>query len=101
MTSVTQETLEKIKQRAIALKIPFKDIRPSNRKGKKIEIELINPTGIAKVHFGAKGSETFIEGASQQKRKQYQARHSKIISNGKPAYLQPYSASWMSWNLLW
>jgi hypothetical protein len=92
------------------LEIPFKDIRQSDKKDKKIAIDIITPSsdsrarrnGVSTVHFGAKGSQTFIEGASEKKRDAYRARHSKIMmSNGKPAYLQPYTSAFMSWNLLW
>lgn len=99
---ISPEIINEIKARAKALDIPFKDIRPSDKKDKKVAIDIVTPFGITTVHFGAKGSQTFIEGASEQKRNAYRVRHSKIMmKNGKPAYLQPFTKSYLSYWLLW
>ena len=47
-------------------------IRPSKRKGKKLEATLDNGRVF---HFGSKTSKTFSEGASLEKKKNYIARH--------------------------
>ena len=73
-------------------------LKYSTRATKKLM--LITATKI--IHFGLKGSQTFVEGASAQKRKAYIARHSKIIlKNGKQAILVKYSPAYLSYNLLW
>ena len=98
---ISPQILNKIKSRATALNIPFKDIRESRRKGKKIEIELVTPVGTSIVHFGADGSQTFIEGASKEKRDSYRARHAKVMIAGMPAYQLRYTPAFLSWHLLW
>jgi hypothetical protein len=55
-----------------------------------------------KIHFGLKGSNTYLEGADESKRKAYRARHKKIqVLNGDLAYKVKYSPSYLSWHLLW
>ena len=98
---ISPQILKKIKERATALNIPFKDIKESNRSGKKLMIEIQTADGTGTIHFGAKGSQTFVEGASKAKRDAYRARHSKIMLAGQPAYQVRYSPAFLSWNLLW
>ena len=55
-----------------------------------------------KIHFGAKGSHTYLEGATEQKRRAYRARHSKILlKDGTLAYKKKYSPAYLSWHILW
>lgn len=49
--------------------------------------------------FMAKG--TYLDHKDDTIRKAWQARHSKIMKNGKPAYLDKTSPEYYSWNILW
>ena len=46
-------------------------LKPSTRKNKKYQLILDDQI----IHFGQKGSQTYVEGASKQKREQYLKRH--------------------------
>ena len=48
-----------------------KMLKPSTRKNKKYQLVLDDQI----IHFGQKGSQTYVEGASKQKREQYLKRH--------------------------
>ena len=75
------------------------EIQLSPRDNKKLM--LITPRG-KKIHFGAKNSTTFLEGASEEKRKNYRARHSKIkLNDGRKAYRVKNTPSYLSWHILW
>ena len=90
--------LQKIRMIAKKKKIDG-EINISTRKGKKFMIR--SPEGKL-IHFGAKNSTTFLEGASEEKRKSYRARHSKIIlKDGRRAIDVRYSPAFLSWHLLW
>lgn len=90
--------LAKARKRAKELGIEGK-ISLSDRPNKKLKI--ITPSGKT-VHFGLKGSQTFLEGATKEKRKSYQARHSKIkLKDGRLAYKVKYTPSYLSWWILW
>lgn len=76
-------------------------IEISNRKGKRFKITL--PSGDV-IHFGVwpySGKGTFIDHRDAEIRKAWRARHSKILKEGKPAYLNKKSPEYYSWNLLW
>lgn len=102
-TAMKASDLAKVRRKAKDLNIPFLTIAASSKPEKKLMIALIKDNGkIKEVHFGAKNSTTFIEGASQQKRESYRARHSKILlRDGRRAIDEKYSNAWLSWNLLW
>ncbi len=54
------------------------------------------------VDFGQPGAITYYDGAPEQKRKAYMARHSKIfLKDGTRAIDEPFSPAWLSWYLLW
>ena len=44
---------------------------------------------------------TFLDHSNEQVRTAWRARHKKILKDGKPAYLNPESPEYYSWNLLW
>jgi hypothetical protein len=44
---------------------------------------------------------TFLDHSNEQVRTAWRARHSKIMRDGKPAYLNQESPEYYSWNLLW
>lgn len=50
------------------------------------------------VHFGQPGATTYVDGGSEEKKKSYQARHSK--SPGENVN-DPDTAGALSWHLLW
>lgn len=53
------------------------EFKVSNRKGKKMIAVFYNDNKVVKTtHFGQKGSITYVEGASVQKRNNYIKRHS-------------------------
>jgi len=87
------------KVRAMMKKKQIKGVlKHSNRANKKLMLMTATKT----IHFGLKGSTTFIEGATKQKRAAYRARHSKIIlKNGKRAIDTPYTPAFLSYHLLW
>lgn len=90
--------LTKAKKKAKQLGIDG-ELSLSDRKGKKLK--MITPKGKT-VHFGSDTSNTFLEGATEQKRNAYQARASKIKNkDGKYTYKIPYTANYLSYNILW
>jgi len=67
----------------------------------KKKLALILPNG-RKVQFGQKGSVTYLEGASAQKRAAYKARHSKIIlKDGSKAINKKNSPAYLANKILW
>lgn len=77
------------------------DIKVSSRKGKRFMIE--RPDGKL-IHFGLwpyTGDGTYIDHQDDKIRKNWRARHKKILKDGKPAYKNPDSPEFYSWNLLW
>jgi len=72
----------------------------SEKKGKRFKIILDD----REIHFGSypyTGKGTFIDHHDENIKKAWQARHSKIMKNGKPAYLDVTSPEFYSWHLLW
>lgn len=79
----------------------FKSLEVSKAAGKRFAIR--SPTGKL-INFGLwpyTGRGTFIDHGNEQIKLAWQARHSKILKQGKPAYLNPESPEYYSWNLLW
>jgi len=56
----------------------FKELNMSPRKDKKLVFRMENPKRT--IHFGSKKSQTFVEGASRDKRDKYIKRH-KVREN--------------------
>lgn len=75
-------------------------LKVSNVKNKRFSI--ISPKGKL-INFGLWPFKdgTFIDHGDVIKRYAWKQRHSKILKNGKPAYLNPESPSFYSYNLLW
>ena len=76
-------------------------IENSDKKNKRFKITLPDSKV---VHFGLwpfTGKGTYIDHHDNDIRDAWQARHSKILKNGKPAYLNPNSPEFYSWNFLW
>ena len=90
--------VNKAKKRAKKLNIEG-EIFLSTRKGKKLKI--LTP-GNKWIHFGSSKSQTFLEGASEEKRQAYQARASKIKNKeGQYTYMIPGTPNYYSYNILW
>jgi hypothetical protein len=72
-------------------------------KVKNKRFSIISPSG-KKINFGLfpfKGKGTFIDHNDKKLKEAWKARHSKIMIDGKPAYLNKESPEYYSWNLLW
>lgn len=94
-----EELLDKVQKKLHKLRIPFISVGISEKKGKKLRITLMNGET---VDFGAAGSQTYLEGASEAKKRAYLARHSKIfLKDGTRAIDARYSPAWFSAKILW
>ena len=72
-------------------------------KAKDKRFSIITPTG-KKINFGLypfKGKGTFLYHKDIKIKEAWQARHKKIMKDGKPAYLNKESPDYYSWNILW
>jgi len=70
-------------------------VEPSTRKGKKYVAIFDNGK---KVHFGLKGSSTYLNHKNKETRKNYRARHDV---NEKKFYNNPYKPATLSRFILW
>ena len=76
-------------------------IENSDRTNKRFMITLTNGKVI---HFGLwpyNGRGAFIDHKDEKLLNAWRARHSKILIDDEPAYLNPYSPEYYSWHLLW
>ena len=92
--------LSVVKRIAKELNIKGK-IEVSNKVNKRFMITLDNGDVI---HFGLwpyKGRGAYIDHKDEKIKSAWQARHSKIMLNNEPAYLNTYSPEYYSWHLLW
>ena len=85
--------------REIALTLGIQGLKPSTRKGKRFMVP--GPDGW--IHFGVWPIRdgTFLDHRDQKKRAAWRARHSRIMRNGKPAYLDRSSPAFYAWHILW
>jgi hypothetical protein len=88
------------------LKIPYDDVKLSDKPDKKIMVKIPFGTGVPNegrwIHFGARNSVTFLEGASEAKRDSYRARASKIKNKeGNFTYNIKYTPNFLSYFILW
>jgi hypothetical protein len=73
----------------------------SKAKDKRFSIK--SPTGKL-INFGLwpfKGQGTFLDHKDDKIKENWRARHSKIMKDGKPSYLNKESPEYYSWNILW
>lgn len=109
---MNKQNLEKliniVKAKLKKLRVPYLYVGLSNKKGKKLQIILLLPNilsdseKIKSVHFGDSTSQTYAEGADENKRNAYIARHSKILlKDGTRAIDKKYSPAWFSFYTLW
>ncbi len=76
-------------------------IENSDKKNKRFMITLDDNSVI---HFGQwlyKGRGAFIDHHDNKIKSAWQARHSRVMKDNEPAYLNPNSPSYYSWHLLW
>ncbi len=99
MSSLTEEDLVKLaSEKLYDLGVKFNDLGISDKKTKKLKVVIDGKI----YNFGSKSSQTWLEGASDKKRKSYQARASKILlKNGARAIDAFPSPSWLSFHVLW
>ena len=81
-----------------AIRLGASDFGVSHRKGKRFYVVY----GYKTIHFGSKNGQTYYDHKDNTIRKNWKARHSKIINNdGIPFYTIKESPEYWSWNLLW
>jgi hypothetical protein len=92
------DLLDKVKKNLKKYKIPYDYVMLSDKPNKKIKISINGKI----IHYGLKGSQTWIEGASEDKKNSYQARASKITNkNGEYTYKIRYTPNFLSYWTLW
>ena len=67
---------------------------PSSRHNKRFVAKFKNPTKTT--HFGLKGANTYIDGATKQKRDNYKKRHIRDLKTGDPT-----RAGFLSYYVIW
>lgn len=73
-------------------------INPSTARGKRLKAELFeNGQKIKTINFGSKNGFTFFDGANEQKRKSYIARHSKAGEDWNNPKTAGFWARWVLW----
>lgn len=78
----------------------YDTLKISNASGKRFSIK--SPSG-KMINFGVWPFKTgtYLDHSDEKIRSAWQARHSKIMKEGKPAYLNQESPEYYSWNILW
>lgn len=72
-------------------------------KAKNKRFSIKSPSGKL-INFGLwefKGKGTFLDHNDTKIRDAWRARHSKILKDGKKAYMDKESPEWYNWNILW
>lgn len=75
----------------------WQTLKPSTRKNKRFMI-LVDGRYI---HFGAWPALTYLDHHNDNIRRAWRARHSKILKQGSPAYMDYTSPEYYSWRILW
>lgn len=90
--------LYEVRKKLRALRVPYTSLSLSDKRTKKIRVIINNKV----IHFGDKSSQTYLEGASESKRKAYKARHGKILAKDQTRAIDvKYSPAWLSYHVLW
>jgi hypothetical protein len=77
-------------------------ITNSRKKGKRFDIKLENGKTISFGSWPFTGDGTYsLEHGDKRIRRNWKARHRKILKDGKPAYKNPDSPEFYSWRILW
>ena len=87
--------MEQLREKA--LRLGASEFGISKAKGKRLYVIYDSK----KINFGSDIGSTYIDHKDEKKRKAWKARHTRILKNGKPAYKNPYSASFWSYHILW
>jgi hypothetical protein len=88
--------MEELKRKA--LELGATEFGPSRAKNKRFYIKIHG----MRINFGLLGGQTYIDHHDLQKRRNWRARHSKILlKDGRPAYTVKGQPEFWSWNLLW
>jgi len=86
----------KLRQKALSL--GASEFGQSNMKGKRFYVRYMGK----KIHFGAKGGQTFLDHRDEKKRKAWLARHTKIRDKqGRLVHKLKTSPSFWSKTILW
>lgn len=92
------QTISKLEKKLKSLRVPYAWVGYSPRKNKRFRV-IINDKP---VDFGDPNAYTFFDGATEEKRRAYIARHSKIkLKDGTRAIDQKYTPAWFSFYVLW
>ena len=76
------------------------ELQISKAKNKRFAIKYDNKT----INFGLwpfSGKGSFLDHGDEQIKKAWRARHSKIMKDGTPAYLNKTSPDYYAWRILW
>jgi hypothetical protein len=76
--------------------IELVNVEPSKRKDKKLVATFKVDDVVKKIHFGLRGSHTYAEGASDDVRNAYIARHTV-----REDWTTPLNAGSLSFHILW
>ena len=88
--------MEKLRQKA--LELGATEFGESRVKNKRFYVMY----GGMRVNFGLKGGQTYIDHHDPQKRRNWRARHSKILlKDGRPAYTVKGYPEYFAWLILW
>lgn len=93
--------LAQAKQIAKSKGLNYESLQISLAKDKRFSIR--SPSGKL-INFGQwpfSGRGAFLDHGDEKLKEAWQARHSKIMKEGKPAYLNRESPEYYSWNILW
>ena len=77
------------------------ELQVSNASQKRFSIR--SPSGKL-INFGLfpfSGKGAFLDHGDEKLKEAWRKRHSKIMKEGKPAYLDPESPEFYSWRILW
>ena len=104
----TKPLLKYVKNGKVDKELVRKHIKVSNRANYKYSVR--TPMGKL-IHFGDKRYQHFkdtalgkykhLDHGDVKRRAAYRARHKKILKGNTPAYLNPESSSFYSYNFLW
>jgi hypothetical protein len=99
MRTIVNRNLQVVRNKAYNMHIDG-IITISKKKGKRFDITRpdgkVISFGLWKPVIG-----TYIDHLDEKTKEAWQARHSKILKNGYPAYKNPDSPEYYSWHLLW
>jgi hypothetical protein len=99
---MSDRNLSQVRKIAMAkgiIKSP-EELQISKAKNKRFAIKYDNKT----INFGLfpyQGKGSFLDHGDEKLKAAWRARHSKIMKDGKPAYLDKTSPEFWAWHILW